>query len=102
MFRSVPGHSRFILSAFVYCLLFNCFLLLLLLVTALVLQVFPAHGAGSPCGKNLRTALYSTIGQEIATNPALQFTEVRDKDGLNEFLSHCLCVVCRKLNLSSS
>ena len=55
--------------------LFNC-LFLLLLITLFVLQVFPAHGAGSPCGKNLGTALYSTIGQEIATNPALQFTEV--------------------------
>lgn len=38
-------------------------------------QVFPAHGAGSPCGKNLGSALYSTIGQEMATNPALQFNE---------------------------
>lgn len=39
------------------------------------LQVFPAHGAGSPCGKNLSTALHSTIGKELATNPALQFSQ---------------------------
>ena len=41
----------------------------------LPVQVFPAHGAGSPCGKNLSTALYSTIGKELATNPALQFSQ---------------------------
>ena len=33
--------------------------------------VFPAHGAGSACGKNLSTATQSTIGQERATNYAL-------------------------------
>ncbi|XP_064398734.1 uncharacterized protein LOC135345254 [Halichondria panicea] len=36
-------------------------------------KVFPAHGAGSPCGKNLSNKLYSTIGDEKATNPALSF-----------------------------
>ena len=40
------------------------------------LQVFPAHGAGSPCGKNLSSDLYSTIGQEKATNPALHYNDV--------------------------
>ncbi len=39
-------------------------------------QVFPAHGAGSPCGKNLSNKLYSTIGDEKATNPALSFDKV--------------------------
>ncbi len=33
--------------------------------------VYPAHGAGSACGKHLSTAASSTIGQERATNYAL-------------------------------
>ena len=33
--------------------------------------VFPAHGAGSACGKNLSTANRSTIGEQRRTNPAL-------------------------------
>eukprot|EP00731_Ephydatia_muelleri_P022012 Em0014g603a len=36
-------------------------------------QVFPAHGKGSPCGKGISGDLYSTIGKEKLTNPALQF-----------------------------
>ena len=39
-------------------------------------QVFPAHGAGSPCGKNLSSDLYSTIGKQKLTNSALSFTDV--------------------------
>ncbi|HKN37817.1 MAG TPA: rhodanese-like domain-containing protein [Acidimicrobiia bacterium] len=35
-------------------------------------RVFPAHGAGSACGKNLSTATASTIGEQRATNYALQ------------------------------
>ena len=35
-------------------------------------RVFPAHGAGSACGKNLSTALQSTIGEQRLTNYALQ------------------------------
>lgn len=38
-------------------------------------QIFPAHGAGSPCGKNISKDLYSTIGKEKATNPALRYTD---------------------------
>lgn len=34
-------------------------------------RVFPAHGAGSACGKALSSASSSTIGAERATNPAL-------------------------------
>jgi glyoxylase-like metal-dependent hydrolase (beta-lactamase superfamily II) len=52
-------------------------------------QVFPAHGAGSPCGKNLGSALYSTIGQEMATNPALQFNEVRLLCVLTPSINRC-------------
>lgn len=35
-------------------------------------RVFPAHGAGSACGKNLSTAAQSTIGEQRLTNYALQ------------------------------
>ncbi len=35
-------------------------------------QVFPAHGAGSLCGRNMRTERSSTIGTERLTNYALQ------------------------------
>ena len=33
-------------------------------------RVFPAHGAGSACGKNLSTERQSTIGEQRATNYA--------------------------------
>ena len=35
-------------------------------------RVFPAHGAGSACGKNLSTELSSTIGDQRATNYAVR------------------------------
>jgi hydroxyacylglutathione hydrolase len=35
-------------------------------------RVFPGHGAGSACGKNLSTDLSSTIGVQRASNYALQ------------------------------
>ncbi len=35
-------------------------------------RVFPAHGAGSACGKSLSTAASSTIAEQRATNYALQ------------------------------
>jgi hydroxyacylglutathione hydrolase len=34
-------------------------------------RVFPAHGAGSACGKNLSTETVSTIGEQRVTNYAL-------------------------------
>jgi hydroxyacylglutathione hydrolase len=34
-------------------------------------RVFPAHGAGSACGKNLSTETTSTIGEQRVTNQAL-------------------------------
>ncbi|GAA2538242.1 MBL fold metallo-hydrolase [Mycolicibacterium diernhoferi] len=37
-----------------------------------VTRVFPAHGAGSACGKNLSTELSSTIGEQKETNYALR------------------------------
>ena len=36
--------------------------------------VYPAHGPGSPCGKAIQGDLWSTIGKQKATNPALQFS----------------------------
>jgi glyoxylase-like metal-dependent hydrolase (beta-lactamase superfamily II)/rhodanese-related sulfurtransferase len=35
-------------------------------------RVFPAHGAGSACGKNLSTETWSTLGEQRQTNYALQ------------------------------
>ena len=34
--------------------------------------VYPAHGSGSSCGKNLSSETTSTIGEQKATNYALQ------------------------------
>ena len=34
--------------------------------------VFPAHGAGSPCGKKIADGTYCTIGKQLANNYALQ------------------------------
>jgi glyoxylase-like metal-dependent hydrolase (beta-lactamase superfamily II)/rhodanese-related sulfurtransferase len=41
-------------------------------------QVYPAHGAGSLCGRNMRSERSSTIGTERLTNYALQI-ESRDE-----------------------
>lgn len=38
-------------------------------------RVYPAHGAGSACGKNLSTELSSTIGEQKATNYALRASD---------------------------
>lgn len=35
-------------------------------------EVYPAHGAGSLCGKNIRQETWSTIGEQRRTNHALQ------------------------------
>ncbi|WP_116125859.1 MBL fold metallo-hydrolase [Lewinella sp. IMCC34183] len=35
-------------------------------------EVYPAHGAGSLCGKGMSDERSSTIGKELRTNPALQ------------------------------
>jgi len=40
--------------------------------------VYPAHGAGSACGKNLSTETVSTIGEQRATNYALQQMSVEE------------------------
>jgi len=41
-------------------------------------KVFPAHGAGSACGKNLSTETSSTIGEQRRTNYALAPMDVDD------------------------
>ncbi|MFF5504619.1 rhodanese-like domain-containing protein [Streptomyces roseolus] len=43
-----------------------------------VVRVFPAHGAGSSCGKNLSTERQSTIGEQRAANYAC--TPMSEKD----------------------
>ena len=42
------------------------------------LQVWPAHGAGSACGKGLGAIPSSTVGYEKLFNPALQFEDRED------------------------
>jgi hydroxyacylglutathione hydrolase len=39
-------------------------------------RVFPAHGAGSACGRNLSTETQSTIGEQRLGNYALQLADV--------------------------
>jgi hydroxyacylglutathione hydrolase len=48
------------------------------------LQVWPAHGAGSACGKGLGAIPSSTVGYEKLFNPALQF------DDEEEFVDYIL------------
>jgi len=43
-----------------------------LLTLSDAVKVYPAHGAGSLCGRNMRSERSSTIGTERLTNPALQ------------------------------
>ena len=47
------------------------------------LQVWPAHGAGSACGKGLGAIPSSTVGYEKLFNPALQYT---DEDAFVEYI----------------
>ncbi len=48
--------------------------------------VYPAHGAGSLCGRNMRADRFSTIGSERLTNAALQ-VKTRD-DFIRELTTH--------------
>jgi hydroxyacylglutathione hydrolase len=41
-------------------------------------QIWPGHGAGSPCGKALGAVPQSTVGYERLFNPALQFNTEQD------------------------
>lgn len=49
------------------------------------LQIWPAHGAGSACGKGLGSIPSSTVGYEKRFNPALQFTD--EQEFVNYILS---------------
>jgi hydroxyacylglutathione hydrolase len=40
-------------------------------------MIFPAHGAGSPCGADIGDRLESTMGYERKFNPFLQFSEFK-------------------------
>jgi hydroxyacylglutathione hydrolase len=42
------------------------------------LQIWPAHGAGSACGKGLGAVPSSTVGYEKLVNPALQLTDEQE------------------------
>lgn len=41
-------------------------------------MIFPAHGAGSPCGADIGERLESTIGYERKFNPFLQYQDFKD------------------------
>ncbi|HEY3998834.1 MAG TPA: MBL fold metallo-hydrolase [Candidatus Xenobia bacterium] len=38
-------------------------------------RIYPAHGAGSMCGRSLSTELFSTIGQQRLANPTLKLRD---------------------------
>jgi hydroxyacylglutathione hydrolase len=40
--------------------------------------VYPAHGAGSPCGKNISTGTYDVLSNQLKTNYALQDIKKED------------------------
>jgi hydroxyacylglutathione hydrolase len=63
-----PRHTPAELAAMLYDSLQNK-----LLTLPDHILVYPAHGAGSLCGKNMRAERSSTIGTERLTNYALQF-----------------------------
>ena len=62
-----PRHTPAELAGLLYDSLHNQ-----LLTLADTVLVYPAHGAGSLCGKNMRAERSSTIGTERLTNYALQ------------------------------
>jgi hydroxyacylglutathione hydrolase len=63
----LPAHD---LAALLYDSLFNK-----LLKLPPDVKVYPAHGAGSLCGRQISSAPFTTIGQEMTTNWALQLTD---------------------------
>lgn len=42
------------------------------------LQIWPAHGAGSACGKTLGAVPYSTVGYEVRFNPSILHATTED------------------------
>lgn len=55
-------------------------------------EVWPAHGAGSACGRALSDERVSTIGRERATNPAVRFVEAGDEAGFVRYAVEGLAV----------
>lgn len=53
-------------------------------------EVWPAHGAGSACGKLLSEDRVSTIGKEKATNFALRFVIEGDEEGFVQYATEGL------------
>ena len=68
-----PRHSPAQLAGLLYDSLHNK-----LLTLPDTVMVYPAHGAGSLCGKNMRAERSSTIGTERLTNYALQIKSRED------------------------
>ncbi len=67
-----PTHTPVQLAAMMYDSLHNK-----LMTLPDGVMVYPAHGAGSLCGRNMRAERFSTIGTERLTNYALQ---IKDRD----------------------
>jgi hydroxyacylglutathione hydrolase len=65
--REMDSHE---LAAMLYSSLFDKLLRL-----PAGVKVYPAHGAGSLCGRKISSTLFTTIGQEAATNWALQLKD---------------------------
>jgi len=53
-------------------------------------EVWPAHGAGSACGKSLSDERVSTIGREKALNPALRLVVAGDEEGFVRYATEGL------------
>jgi hydroxyacylglutathione hydrolase len=68
-----PGHTPAELAGLLYDSLHNK-----LMTLGDSVLVYPAHGAGSLCGKNMRAERSSTIGTERLTNYALQIKSRKD------------------------
>jgi len=58
-------------------------------------EVWPAHGAGSSCGRALSDARFSTIGMEKATNPALRSLAAEDEAGFIRYATEGLSAAPR-------
>jgi hydroxyacylglutathione hydrolase len=53
-------------------------------------EVWPAHGAGSSCGRALSNDRVSTIGREKQTNPALRYILDKDEAGFVRYATEGL------------
>ena len=78
-----PTHSPQQLAAMLYDSLHQKLLTLPDAVT-----VYPAHGAGSLCGRSMRAESFSTIGTEKLTNPMLQIAS--REEFVRELTSHLI------------